>query len=205
MEHRHANVGRLLHAAGGYDVLLALITFGRERKLREKMLAAAHLQLGESVLDVGCGTGTLALLAKEQVGAGEVRGVDASPEMVARAQRKAGKSGVEFSIAAAQQLPFPDGRFDVVLSTLMLHHLARPARHECLREVKRVLKPSGRVLIVDFETSAKPRGVVGLLHRRHGHVAADDVATLLQDEGFRRVADGRVGFLDLHFSVAAPT
>jgi ubiquinone/menaquinone biosynthesis C-methylase UbiE len=64
-----ARAGLVLHAAAGYDLLIWLITRGRERVFREEMLRLAHLVPGESVLDVGCGTGTLAIAAKRQVGA----------------------------------------------------------------------------------------------------------------------------------------
>jgi ubiquinone/menaquinone biosynthesis C-methylase UbiE len=202
---RKRSLGAVLHGAARYDLFLWLMTFGRERALREKMISRAHLGSGESVLDVGCGTGTLAILAKEQVGAaGSVCGIDASPEMIARARTKAHKAGVEisFEIAPAQELPFPDGRFDVALATVMLHHLARSARAQCLREIKRVLKPNGRALVVDFEASSQHRGLLGHLHRRHGHVAEEDLHAMLGDAGFELVESGPVGFRDLHFSLA---
>jgi ubiquinone/menaquinone biosynthesis C-methylase UbiE len=79
------------------------------------MLTLARLAPGESVLDVGCGTGTLVIAAKRQVGAtGKAFGIDASPEMIARAERKAIAAGVvvSFNRAAAQALPFPDSEFE---------------------------------------------------------------------------------------------
>src|SRR5262245_20656975 len=123
--------GLVLHSPAFYDLLTWFITRGQERSFRERMLRLARLQPSESVLDVGCGTGTLAILAKQQVGAtGTVCGVDASPEMIARAEKKSGKAGAEivFKKAFAQSLPFPDAEFDVVLATVMLHHLPRKAR-----------------------------------------------------------------------------
>ena len=140
-----------------YDALVWLVTLGRERAFRERLVDLARLVPGESVLDVGCGTGTLAIAAKRRVGEpGVVRGIDASPEMIEPARRKAAKAGasVDFETAVAESLPFPDASFDVVLSTLMLHHLPKATRQECAREMRRVLKPGGRVLAVDFAKSA---------------------------------------------------
>jgi ubiquinone/menaquinone biosynthesis C-methylase UbiE len=121
--------GRVLHWAARYDLLVWLLTHGRPGAFREKLAGLARLVPGESVLDIGYGTGSLAIVAKQMVGAtGEVFGIDASPEMIARATRKGAHTGtaVSFTTAVAESLPFPDDRFDVVLSTLMLHHLPRP-------------------------------------------------------------------------------
>ncbi len=144
-----STTGLVLHSAARYDLLVWLVTLGRGRAFREKVLRLARLEPGESVLDVGCGTGTLAIAAKRIVGpTGTVYGIDASPEMIARANKKARTTGNEvvFKNGLAQALPFPDAQFDAVLSTLMLHHLPHKARQGCASEIRRVLKPGGRVL-----------------------------------------------------------
>jgi ubiquinone/menaquinone biosynthesis C-methylase UbiE len=108
-------------------------------------------------------------MAKSWVGpSGSVRGIDASPEMIARARSKAARAtaDVQFEVAAAQSLPFSDSNFDLVLSTLVLHHLGRNARRQLASEIRRILKPGGRALIVDFEISTRQdKGLLGHLHR----------------------------------------
>jgi ubiquinone/menaquinone biosynthesis C-methylase UbiE len=200
-----ATLGRVLHWAAGYDLLVWLLTHRSDRVFREQLIVFAHLAAGESVLDIGCGTGTLATVAKGHVGAtGQVFGIDASPAMIARATSKAAKAGIDvsFKTAVAEALPFPEAQFDVVVSTLMLHHLPRKVRQQSAREIRRVLKPQGRVLVVDFAHAQSKSGFLAHFHR-HGHVDPRDVVALLGDAGFRCVESGPVGISSLHFVLAA--
>ena len=195
--------GLVVHWAARYDLLVTLLTLGRERRFREQLLQLAHLAPGESVLDIGCGTGTLAIAAKRRVGAsGAVHGIDASPEMIARARHKSKRAGLDvaFEIALAQSLPFPDARFDVVLSTVMLHHLRRAAREEAVREARRVLKPGGRLLAVDFVKSSG-KGLLAHFHR-HGRVDPRDLIALVTGAGLNVIDSGPVGRWDLQFVLA---
>jgi ubiquinone/menaquinone biosynthesis C-methylase UbiE len=196
-----ATTGRVLHWAARYDLLVWLLTRGRSRAFRERLINLAHLAAGESVLDVGCGTGSLAIAAKGQVGTrGSVFGIDASPAMIARATSKAGRAGIDvsFKTAVAEALPFAEAQFDVVLSTLMLHHLPRTLRQQCAREIRRVLKPQGRVLVVDFAHAQPKSGFLAHFHR-HGHVDPHDVVALLEEAELRCVESGSVGISSLHF------
>ena len=195
--------GLVIDWAARYDVLAWLLTKGREGRLRERMLSLAGLAPGNQVLDVGCGTGTLAIAGARQVGiSGLVHGIDASPSMIERARRKAAKAGVavDFDVAVAETLPFPDHRFDVVLSTLMLHHLPRKTRQQCAIEMARVLKIGGRVLAVDFGRGNR-HGLMAHFHR-HGHVDIKDIVALLEDVGLTVVESGAVGMNNLHFALA---
>ena len=198
--------GIVLHSPFLYDLTVGLAFFGKEQSFREKVLRLARVATGESVLDVGCGTGTLAIAAKRHVGTnGTVHGVDASPEMIARAEKKAKKAGVEVFVrqGLAEALPVPDAQFDVFLSTVMLHHIPRKARLECAKQMRRVLKPGGRVLAVDFGGMVDhKRTFLSHFHRPHGHVSAQDIIALLSEAGLNTIESGPVGVRDLHFVLA---
>jgi demethylmenaquinone methyltransferase/2-methoxy-6-polyprenyl-1,4-benzoquinol methylase/phosphoethanolamine N-methyltransferase len=139
--------------APAYDAVAWLTSFGQEKAIRKQALRVAALKPGEKVLDVGSGTGTLGVAAWRKVRPdGEVTGIDASPEMVELARRKAkGKgSGATFQVAPIEALPFGDASLDVVLSTFMLHHLPDDVKVMGLAEIARVLKPGGRFVAVDL-------------------------------------------------------
>lgn len=196
--------GRVIHWAGRYDLLTWVFMLGREGVFRERLIDLARLQAGEVVLDVGCGTGTLAIAAKRRVGpTGVVYGIDASPEMIATASKKARKAQLDvvFQNAIVEALPFPDGSFDVVLSTLMMHHLPRTAREQCAHEMRRILKRGGRVLAVDFGRPQNRRGLLAHFHR-HGHVELSALIELLSGAGLNAVDSGAVGTRDLQFVLA---
>src|SRR5262245_780558 len=200
---------KVMHRARGYDLLVWALTLGRERTFREQTLDLARLAEGESVLDVGCGTGTLAIAAKYRVGnLGKVTGVDASPEMIGRAQKKARKKGfaVHFQTAAAESPPFQDAAFDVVLSTVMLDQLPDDARAMCISEMRRVVRPGGHLLVIEFGGAAAQRkSLAGRLHA-HAHFDLTQVIPVVHQAGFAQVESGPMGFRDMEFiRAAAPT
>jgi ubiquinone/menaquinone biosynthesis C-methylase UbiE len=199
--------GAVLHSAVLYDAVVWLALRGRERQLRQRLLDLSRVRPGEAVLDVGCGTGTLAVLAKKTVGpAGTVFGVDASPEMITRARSKAARARVEvrFENVTAQALPFPESTFDLALGTMMLHHLGQAARREFAAGLRRVVKPGGRVLLVDFaKAAAKGGGLAVHFRHRHGYVDLPEIISLLEGAGFDCLDSGAVGIRNLQFALAA--
>ncbi|HLO18132.1 MAG TPA: class I SAM-dependent methyltransferase, partial [Anaerolineales bacterium] len=147
-----------------------------------------HIQPGEMVLDVGCGTGTLALEVARRVGArGRVIGIDPGENQIARARSKAKRRNfpAEFQAGVIEHLDFPDQTFDVVLSTIMMHHLSDTLKRQGLAEIARVLKPGGRLVIADFkrpeERSAQP------VRFGAGGSRIQDLALLVNNAGFSDV------------------
>lgn len=186
-----------------YDWMMRLMTLGAGRSHTASLVQIAHLRPGETVLDLGCGTGTLALEVAREVGEqGQVFGIDASDQMLARARRKVRGERVQFLTGTVEALPFDAGTFDAVFSTLMLHHLPRPAREACLREARRVLRRGGRLIACDFQASShEARGLIGRLHR-HGGVPQDQVAEMIRTAGFHIVESGMLGVRGLHYTLA---
>src|SRR5262245_53313638 len=149
--------GQLLDWGWRYDLMTSvidLVLFGKLRRLRQQTLDFAQVQRGDTVLDVGCGTGALSLDAYRRVGpSGLVAGIDPAPRQIARARANAARRvwPIDFRLAAIEQLPFVDAAFDAVLSTFMLHHLPDDLKRRGLLEVARVLKPGGRLVVLDAQ------------------------------------------------------
>jgi ubiquinone/menaquinone biosynthesis C-methylase UbiE len=161
----------VIHWAFWYDLMIKARSFGRERRFRAKFLDIAAVAPGETVLDAGCGTGTGAIASRDPPGAGgAVYGVDAAPEMIARATRKAARAGasVTFQNALLESLPFPDANFDVVITSFVLHHFPDDLLARCLSEIRRALKPGGRLVAFDFAAGHGPHRH-GLFRRGHSH------------------------------------
>jgi ubiquinone/menaquinone biosynthesis C-methylase UbiE len=184
--------GLVVNMGWSYDlfewVVDPLLFRGQLRTLWRRTIDLARLQPGEQALDVGCGTGTLAIAAQRRVGgAGRVVGIDPGAQQIARARAKATRrrSPVEFQVGVIEQLPFPDQTFDVVFSTLMMHHLPAPLKRQGLAEIARALKPGGRLIIGDFVRKQDRTGRARRFHA--GGSSVVDLASLLADAGFDNI------------------
>ena len=126
--------------------------FMRERLFKGRLVEQMAIQPGQRILDVGCGTGTLALLIKERHPQSEVVGLDPDPQILALTRREAVRSGFEvsFDVGYADRLPYPDAGFDRVTSSLVFHHLARQTKRAAFAEAYRVLRPGGELHIADI-------------------------------------------------------
>jgi len=182
------------------------MTLGRIRRLRSLTVDRTMLKSGESILDVGCGTGGVTIPAKLQVGrTGRAAGIDPAPEMVTIARRKASRAGLEidFHMGVIESLPFPDETFDAVTSSLMMHHLPEHVRIKGLAEIRRVLKPGGRLLIADMMRPGPSfLGHLGSLVLHHGHAmqfGIEDLPELLKEAGFEEIQQLEDRFLTIGF------
>lgn len=124
----------------------------RDVRYKTLLIEQANVRPGGKVLDLGCGTGTLAIMAKEMQPAAKVSGLDADPDMLKVAKYKAAEQNIEvtFDEGFTNKLPYPDASFDIVMSSIMIHHLETPDKEKTAQEVFRVLKPGGELHIIDF-------------------------------------------------------
>ncbi len=199
--HRHSDAGEaqaketkglILNQGWRYDLVEWFHdTFsfrGKVREIRQKTINLACIQPGEQVLDVGCGTGTLAIEVACRVGTtGRVVGVDPGTQQIARARSKAARGNlpIDFQIGVIEQLPFLDQTFDVVFSTLMMHHLPAPLKRQGLAEIARVLKPGGRLVIADFKHKQERAGQAARFHA--GGSRIPDLTAIISDASFQQV------------------
>lgn len=133
-----------------FDPVIALT--GRDHGFKRRVLEHAHLQPGEDVLDLGCGTGTLAVAAAESQPTARIVGLDADPAILERARGKAADAGADISFdeGLSTALPYGPASFDVVLSTYFFHHLRDEDKQRTLSELMRVLRPGGRLVVGDL-------------------------------------------------------
>ena len=179
--------------AAGSDWLLRFYDFFTKLlgadAVHKRLLEQASIRPGDRVLEIGCGTANLAILAKRLNPKAEVVGIDPDPKALSRARKKARHAGLqlEFREAFTEELPFLDGSIDKVLSAFMLHHIQPDSRQTALREVHRVLRLGGSLLLADFEDREHPRSH----HSPHAshRVAAprvhSGIAQLMLEAGFQ--------------------
>jgi ubiquinone/menaquinone biosynthesis C-methylase UbiE len=190
VSHSHGDVDRFSRWAPGYDrhYLQRLVFEPVQKAVLE--LAAQEVPHPAAILDVGCGTGRLLRTAAEQFPGARLEGVDAAEGMIEQAKASAGlESGINFQLATAEHLPFPDAQFDLAFSTMTFHHWADQRRGAA--EIARVLTPSGRWILADFIATGVLRYVRRLL-RMTRFLEREELNAMLDLAGLRVVAERRV-------------
>ena len=172
-----------------YDPLLRLLGMDA---LREPLVQRVAAQPGARVLDVGCGTGTLAVALKRAYPEALVVGLDPDPKALAIARDKARHAGasLDFVQGFGDHIDQPSGSCDQVVSSFMFHHLTKDAKRAVLGEVRRVLRSGGRFHLLDFvDHAAKKSRIMRALHVFGGHAlrgeVQDDLVALLTEQGFQ--------------------
>lgn len=150
-----------------FDVFVRSTT--RERTFKQKLLDQARLDGELDVLDVGSGSGTLAIWAKEHEPRIRIRGLDGDPAIIEQARRKAARAGLDipFDEGLSYELPYDDASFDRVLSSLFFHHLVLRDKDRTIAEIARVLRPGGELHVADWgEPRSLPAKVGAFAIRR---------------------------------------
>src|SRR5262245_17043241 len=194
--------GRTIRWAHHYDQVVRVMTLGKDKTFRNTVAELALLKPGDTVLDVGCGTGDLTIAAKTRTGStGKVYGIDAAPEMIDVARSKVTKLGIEidFRVDLIERLSCPDSTFVVVLSSLMMHHLPADVKLAGLREIYRVLKPSGLLFVVDVKRpeALLHRVLMAVLLHPKIETGTQDLPTMLKMVGFTHIDEGNIRLLPM--------
>ncbi len=191
-----------------YDAYMKKITLGREHILREKTIDLAQIKPGDSVLEIGCGTGTLTLAAKRRTGpSGKAFGIDVLPGMIELSRRKAAqaKEEITFQLGSIDNIPFPENHFDAVMCSFMIFHMPEEVRRKGIVEIYRVLKPKGKFLVLDLALPNPPvqRIIAQMLFGGMLQHDLRELIPLMKASGFSDVEFGPAKFRIFGFSVLA--
>lgn len=160
-----------------YDIANSVLSLGIHSRWRKRAVRLAATKPGMSVLDCATGTGDLAMEFKRATGSqGKVVGTDFCADMMITAPEKAAQAGLEirYETADAMDLPYEDNSFDIASISFGIRNVDEPVR--ALREMARVVRPGGRVVVIEF---GQPKGVFGALFRLYCNVIVPFVGGLL--------------------------
>jgi ubiquinone/menaquinone biosynthesis C-methylase UbiE len=182
-----------------YDAIIdGPLSIGR---MRRGLLARMGDLNNKRILDVGSGTGTMSVLVKQAFPGAQVVGLDGDPQILEIARSKAESLGLEiqFDQGMSFELPYPEHSFDVVLTSMMLHHLTLEDKQQTAREMYRVLRPGGKLFGADFAAPRSPFGKALRPITRRFERVAENVDGLLpgmfREAGFSDYAETERYFL----------
>jgi ubiquinone/menaquinone biosynthesis C-methylase UbiE len=197
--------GITIHWAARYDLFTGLMGLGVNHSNSRMVVEMAKIKPGDEVLDVGCGTGNLTLTAEKYAGTtGSTVGIDASPEMIEVAKKKAVRSGsgTVFDVGLIEKIAFPDNTFDAVISRLVMHHLPDDLKRQGFAEIFRVLKPGGCFFLADFNPPSNPilaHVTSALIGPTMMQSTVWSIPSMLKEAGFVDVASGSTRSMFLAF------
>ena len=176
--------------------LVSQIAFGGRRgRVYRRIVSLAGVRPGDTVLDVGCSGGYLARKLADAAGPARVTGVDPSQAAITYARRRAA-GAMTFTVGVAQDLPLPDASFNAVTCTLAMHHVPARQRAAAFREMYRVTKSGGRLLVADFDTAGRPLPLhAGGRRMRRAAATVGPLEELAAAAGYQVESTGRLPLL----------
>lgn len=175
-----------------YDLGCGLIGLGR--RFRSAVIDRLGIKGTERVLDAGCGTGALLMVLKERSPSISAEGLDPDEKALAIAKRKSGRKGldIKWRHGFMEEMPFDEGSFDIVVSTLAFHHVDPEKKLQALRECSRVLRLTGRIVLVDI--SPDETGFIGRLVYRvlslFEHLSrSGEIVAMMKEAGFSEIRE----------------
>jgi len=189
-----------------YDSYMKKMTLGRERVLRDETVNLAQVKAGDCILEIGCGTGTLTLAAKRKAGpSGKAFGIDTIPGMIEASQRKAAEANedITFQPGSIDNIPFSANQFDVVMCSFMIFHMSETTRRKGIAEIHRVLKPQGRLLVLDMALPSHPlpRAIAKMLFGGMLEHELQELRPLMESSGFSNIEIAPAKFRVLGLSI----
>ena len=160
-----------------YDPFLKWVM--REETFKRKLIDQTGIRPGMEVLDLGCGTGTLALMLKQSNPHASITGMDGDPQVLKIARKKSSRINIQWDEGLASSLPYPDCVFDRVVTSLVIHHLVQDDKRRSFAEIYRVLKPQGQLHILDFGPPHSKLTRLMTLYMRHLEEVADNFDDLV--------------------------